>query len=51
MESGRELGNRYKEMSIVVLEKLVSDMTENDKEQLFVLLTKLYEGIENILFA
>ena len=49
MESGRVLGNRYKEMSIVVLEKLAPDMTENDKEQLFVLLTKLYEGIENIL--
>ena len=48
-ESGRVLGNRYKEMSIVFLEKLAPDMTESNKEQLFVLLTKLYEGIENNL--
>jgi DNA-binding MarR family transcriptional regulator len=46
-ESGRALGARYKEKTVIVLEKWASNLTESEKEQLFTLLTKLYEGLEN----
>ncbi|MDR1616915.1 MAG: MarR family transcriptional regulator [Syntrophomonadaceae bacterium] len=44
-QSGRILGRRYKEKSIIVLEKWASDLTIQEKEQLYTLLNKLNDGL------
>jgi DNA-binding MarR family transcriptional regulator len=44
-EKGRGLGHAYKEKSVVALEKWASDLTEQEKGQLFLLLGKLKEGL------
>lgn len=45
-ESGRILGRKYKEKSVIVLEKWASNLTIHDKEQLYALLVKLSDGLE-----
>jgi DNA-binding MarR family transcriptional regulator len=44
--SGRDLGRKYKEKSVAILEKWASDLSEPEKEQLYLLLAKLHDGLE-----
>jgi DNA-binding MarR family transcriptional regulator len=46
-DDGRKLGKQYKETSVEVLEKWSDFLTQEEKEQLIALLTKLYDGLEN----
>jgi DNA-binding MarR family transcriptional regulator len=45
-ESGRVLGKKYKEKSVIVLEKWAFNLTVQEKEQLYALLVKLSDGLE-----
>jgi DNA-binding MarR family transcriptional regulator len=45
-ETGRDLGRAYKSKSVIFLEKWADDLTEQEKEQLYCLLSKLYDGLE-----
>lgn len=45
-KSGRKLGEEYKEKSVIALEEWVTDMTGEEKEQLYILLNKLSDGLE-----
>lgn len=48
-ECGRDLGEQYKEKSIVELEEWAVDLTGQEKEQLYKLLGKLSNGLEKRL--
>jgi DNA-binding MarR family transcriptional regulator len=45
-QSGRDLGQKYKEKSVAALEKWESSLTEQEREQLYILLVKLRDGLE-----
>ncbi|MDL2254246.1 MarR family transcriptional regulator [Ruminococcaceae bacterium OttesenSCG-928-I18] len=45
-ESGRALAEQYKKKAVVELEEWASDLTAQEKEQLFFLLGKLSKGLE-----
>lgn len=45
-DSGRALGEKYKEKSVVAMEKWMPNLTEQEREQLYTLLGKLHEGLE-----
>lgn len=46
-ESGRSLAENYKEICIIELEEWASDLEQQEKEQLFHLLSKLSKGLED----
>jgi DNA-binding MarR family transcriptional regulator len=48
-DAGREIGRQYKEMSVVALEKWACCLTEEEKEQLCQLLSKLSLGLDEQL--
>jgi DNA-binding MarR family transcriptional regulator len=48
-DKGRAVGHAYRDKSVVVLEKWASDLSEQEKAQLYALLSKLRDGLEKQL--